>query len=315
MSSRILVTGGAGFIGSHLCERLLNDGKEITCLDNFNDFYDPEVKRDNIRSLEDNRSFTLHEGDIRDRDMVDGIFEEHRPDAVVHLAAMAGVRPSIEDPVLYADVNLTGTCVLLDTVRRFPVTNFVFGSSSSVYGAQEKVPFSEKDQVSRPISPYAATKVAGEQICYTYHHLFGIPVTCLRFFTVYGPRQRPEMAIHQFTRLIRDGEPVSVFGDGSSKRDYTYIDDIIDGIVCSLDRPFGYEIFNLGESKTIALGELVSLLEDRIGIKAVRRELPDQPGDVPITFADISRARDKLGYNPSVDIEEGIDRFLEWFLK
>lgn len=314
MAARVLITGGAGFIGSHLCERLLGEGREVVCLDNFNDFYDPAVKRDNVEPLTGNDRFHLFEGDIRDAGLLERLFREQNPDAVVHLAAMAGVRPSLEDPVLYADVNVVGTSVLLDAVRRFPVGNFLFASSSSVYCSQEKVPFSETDQVNRPISPYAATKVAGEHICYTYHHLFGIPVTCLRFFTVYGPRQRPEMAIHQFASLIRAGEEVPVFGSGSSRRDYTYIDDIIDGIMLSLSRPFGYEIFNLGESRTVELNEVVSLLEDALGARAQIVQLPDQPGDVPITYADISRAREKLGYNPSVDIETGIDCFIQWFL-
>ncbi len=314
MAERVLVTGGAGFIGSHLCERLLNGGAQVICLDNFNDFYDPAIKRNNIEAFDFKDGFKLIEGDIRNIDLLDRLFAAEKPDSVVHLAAMAGVRPSIEDPEIYSDINVTGTSALLDTVRKHPVTHFIFGSSSSVYGAQEKVPFSEDDPVNRPISPYAATKVAGEQLCYTFHHLFDIPVTCLRFFTVYGPRQRPEMAIHKFSRMIRDGQPVTLFGDGSSRRDYTYIDDIIDGIINCLDRPFGYEIFNLGESQTVSLAELVVLLEGRLGITARIERLPDQPGDVPITYADISRARKKLGYRPAVNIEAGIDRFIKWFL-
>jgi len=246
---------------------------------------------------------------------VEQVFEDHRPDAVVHLAAMAGVRPSIKDPLLYNDVNVNGTCVLLEAAKKYPVSNFLFGSSSSVYGARDTVPFSEKEEVTRPISPYAATKVAGEILCHTYHHLFNIPITCLRFFTVYGPRQRPEMAIHLFARLIRDGETVPIFGDGSSRRDYTYIGDIIDGVLRSLERPFGYEIINLGESRTVALKELVTLLEKGLKRKAKRKILPDQPGDVPITFADVSRARELLGYEPSISIEKGIEKFVEWFVR
>ncbi len=313
MPSRVLVTGAAGFIGSHLTERLLANQVAVICLDNFNDFYDPEIKRENIRVFLEDPRFTLREGDIRDQSLVEKIFVDHRPDAVIHLAAMAGVRPSIKDPLLYNDVNVNGTCVLLEAVRKYPVSNFIFGSSSSVYGARDTVPFSEKEDVTRPISPYAATKVAGEILCYTYHHLFNIPVTCLRFFTVYGPRQRPEMAIHLFARLIRDGETVPIFGDGSSRRDYTYIGDIVDGVIRSLERPFGYEIINLGESSTVPLKELVTLLEEGLGKKAKLKMLPDQPGDVPVTFADVSRARELLGYEPSISIEKGIKKFVEWF--
>ncbi len=312
---RILVTGAAGFIGSHLTERLLANQDAVICLDNFNDFYDPEIKRENIIDFMDNSRFHLIEGDIRDSDLVEKIFRDYSPDAVVHLAAMAGVRPSIEDPLLYNDVNVNGTCVLLEAARKYPVSNFIFGSSSSVYGARDTVPFSEKEEVSRPISPYAATKVAGEILCYTYHHLYNIPVTCLRFFTVYGPRQRPEMAIHMFARLIRDEEMVPIFGDGSSRRDYTYIDDIIDGVLRSLQRPFGYEIINLGESQTVALMELVTLLEKGLGKKASLEMLPDQPGDVPVTFADVSHARKLLDYEPSISIEKGIEKFVEWFME
>jgi len=238
-----------------------------------------------------------------------------RPQAVIHLAAMAGVRPSIAQPHLYNDVNITGTTVLLEAVRQYPVENFIFGSSSSVYGSHDRIPFSEGDVLSRPISPYAATKLAGEQLCFTYHHLYGIPVTCLRFFTVYGPRQRPEMAIHLFARKIASGDPVTVYGDGSSRRDYTYVCDIIDGIMRSLDRPQGFEIFNLGESRTVGLLELLRILEDAIGRKALIRYEPDQPGDVPMTCADVNKAREMLGYEPSVPIEEGIRLFVEWLEK
>ena len=315
MSSRVLVTGAAGFIGSHLTERLLANQDAVICLDNFNDFYDPQIKRENIIDFMDNSRFHLIEGDIRGSELVEKIFRDYSPDAVVHLAAMAGVRPSIEDPLLYNDVNVNGTCVLLEAARKYPVSNFIFGSSSSVYGARDTVPFSEKEEVSRPISPYAATKVAGEILCYTYHHLYNIPVTCLRFFTVYGPRQRPEMAIHMFARLIRDEEMVPIFGDGSSRRDYTYIDDIIDGVLRCLERPFGYEIINLGESQTVALMELVTLLEKGLGKKAKLEMLSDQPGDVPVTFADVSHARKLLDYEPSISIEKGIEKFIEWFVE
>jgi len=312
LDNSVLVTGGAGFIGSHLCERLVSENHRIICLDNFNHFYDPAIKRKNIEALKIADGFSLHEGDIRDADFVEQVFSTEKPGSVIHLAAMAGVRPSIEQPLLYNDVNLTGTGVILEAARRHSVTNFIFGSSSSVYGVQEKVPFSEEDTVSRPISPYAATKAAGEMLCYTYHHLFGMPVTCLRFFTVYGPRQRPEMAIHLFARKIRDGEPITVFGDGESRRDYTYIDDIIGGIVRSLAIPHGYEIFNLGESRTVSLKDLISLLENGLGKKATIQNEPDQPGDVPVTYADITRARTLLGYDPNIPVEQGVDFFVQW---
>ena len=312
MFNRVLVTGGAGFIGSHLCGKLLEQGRELLVLDNFNDFYDPAIKRRNIEPLLGKTGFSLVEGDIRDPEAVSDVFTSFRPQAVVHLAAMAGVRPSIERPLLYCDVNLAGTTVLLEAVRKNQVGHFVFGSSSSVYGASDKLPFSEEDDLSRPVSPYAATKLAGEQLCYTYHHLNGFPVTCLRFFTVYGPRQRPEMAIHMFARRIRGGEAITVFGDGKSRRDYTFVEDIIDGVVRSLDSPMGYEIFNLGESRTVSLSELITLLEENLGRKARIERLPDQPGDVPATYADVTKARRLLGYDPRVPIEEGVRRFIQW---
>ena len=311
----MLVTGGAGFIGSHLCGKLLSENRRVICLDSFNDFYDPAIKRENITALTSDDRFSVHEGDIRDPDFVETVFRSGKPEAVVHLAAMAGVRPSIEQPLLYNDINLTGTGIILEAARRHTVVNFIFGSSSSVYGAQEKVPFSEEDRISQPISPYAATKAAGEMLCYTYHHLFGIPMTCLRFFTVYGPRQRPEMAIHLFARKIRDGEPITVFGDGKSRRDYTYIDDILDGILKSLAIPHDFEIFNLGESRTVSLRELISLLEKSLGKKAVIKNQPEQPGDVPITYADISHARNTLDYDPNIPVEQGIDLFVQWLVK
>jgi UDP-glucuronate 4-epimerase len=281
-------------------------------MDNFNDFYDPAIKRRNIETALTHSDYSIKEGDIRDQELVGEVMATFRPQAVIHLAAMAGVRPSIERPHLYNDVNIAGTTVLLEAVREHPVDNFVFGSSSSVYGSHDKVPFSEEDVLSRPISPYAATKLAGEQLCFTYHHLYGIPVTCLRFFTVYGPRQRPEMAIHLFARKIMNGELITLYGDGSSRRDYTYIDDIIDGVVRSLDRPQGFEIFNLGESRTVGLSEMVSILEDAIGREANITFEPDQPGDVPLTYADVTKAVRVLGYEPSVPIEEGIRLFVKW---
>ena len=309
---RILITGGAGFIGSNLCEALLDQGREVHVLDNFNNYYDPAIKRKNIEKALTYATYSISEGDIRDQELVAEVIATFNPQAIIHLAAMAGVRPSIEKPHLYNDVNIAGTTVLLEAVREHPVQNFVFGSSSSVYGSHDRVPFSEEDVLSKPISPYAATKLAGEQLCFTYHHLFDLPISCLRFFTVYGPRQRPEMAIHLFARKIMNGESITLFGDGSSRRDYTYVDDIIDGVIRSLDRAQGFEIFNLGESRTVGLSELVSILEDTIGLKADIRFEPDQPGDVPITYADVSKAGRVLGYKPAVPIEEGIRRMVKW---
>ena len=312
MFERVLVTGGAGFIGSHLCEALLEQGREVLVLDNFNDFYDPAIKRKNVEKALTYSEYSLKDGDIRDGDLVDEIMTQFKPQAMVHLAAMAGVRPSIQKPLLYNSVNVGGTMVLLEAMKKHPVENFLFGSSSSVYGSHDKVPFSEKDILSRPISPYAATKLAGEQLCFTYHHLYGIPVSCHRFFTVYGPRQRPEMAIHLFARNILEGEPVTIYGDGSSRRDYTYVDDIIDGVIRSLDRPQDFEIFNLGESRTVGLLKMVEILQEALGLKADIRYEPDQPGDVPLTYADVSKAAEVLGYEPSTPIEDGIRRFVEW---
>ncbi len=311
----ILITGAAGFIGSHLSERLLQEGSRIICLDNLDTFYDPQIKRENLKPLLAINNFTMIEGDIRDLKLLTDIFEGNRIDIIVHIAARAGVRPSIKEPLLYYDVNVRGTTNLLEMAKNYNVKKFIFASSSSVYGENKKVPFSEDDNVDYPISPYAATKKAGELISFTYHHLYGIPVSCLRFFTVYGPGQRPEMAIHKFTRLIYEGKSIPVYGDGTSRRDYTYIDDIIAGITASVNAELGYEIINLGESKTIRLTELISLIEDNLQKKAIIEWLPDQPGDVPVTFADISKARKLLGYAPCVDIKEGVGRFVEWFLK
>ncbi len=310
---RILLTGGAGFIGSHLAESLLQDGYEIDCLDNFNDYYDPAIKRSNILIALQHPAFRLIQGDILDLPELQHQFETRGYEIVIHLAARAGVRPSIQDPLLYEKVNVQGTMHLLEMCKLYKVRKFVFASSSSVYGANTKVPFSETDPVDNPISPYAATKKAGELICHTYHHLYDISVTCLRFFTVYGPRQRPDMAIHKFVRLIYAGKPVAVFGTGQSKRDYTYIDDIIQGLRASIDKCQGYHIYNLGESNTVELKYLLHLIQDALGKRAIIEHLPDQPGDVPITFADITRAKAELNYNPQTSIEEGIERFAEWF--
>jgi UDP-glucuronate 4-epimerase len=310
----VLVTGAAGFIGSHFSERLVARGCSVVGLDNFNDYYDPAVKRRNIASLlKRPDSFRLVEGDILDVDLLKRLYAENRFDAVVHLAARAGVRPSIQEPGLYQRVNLEGTVNLLDLSVRHGVPRFVFASSSSVYGANSKVPFSEDDPVNHPVSPYAATKRAGELLAYTFHSLHGLSVHCLRFFTVYGPRQRPDMAIHKFTRLIAEGKEIPLFGNGTSRRDYTFIEDIIDGMERSLDRCKGYAIYNLGESQTIELLQLIRLIEKALGKKADLRFLADQPGDVPATFADISKARRDLGYDPKIPIESGIPAFVDWY--
>lgn len=308
--AKILVTGGAGFIGSHTSERLLARGDDVVVLDNFNDAYDPAIKRANAAAL---RKAKVVTGDIRDRELVAQLFQEHRFDGVVHLAAMAGVRPSLLDPLHYEDVNMRGTITLLEEARKRPKLRFVFASSSSVYGARDKVPFSERDDIPHPVSPYAATKRAGELMCYTYHHLYGIPITCLRFFTVYGPRQRPEMAIAKFTKALIEGQPIPFFGDGSTRRDYTYVDDIVDGVVAALDRCAGYEIYNLGESATTSLSELVEGLAQAVGVPAVLDRQPNQPGDVPLTCADVSKARALLGYEPRTPVAVGLARYVEWY--
>jgi len=310
----VLVTGGAGFIGSHLVERLLKDGHRVICLDNFDDFYDPAAKRRNLKPALQESRFRLVEGDLRDAGLLRMIFQEEKIEIIVHLAARAGVRPSIQNPLLYADVNIRGTMNLLEACREQGVGRFIFASSSSVYGNNPKIPFAEEDAVDNPISPYAATKKAGELICHTYHHLYGLDVACLRYFTVYGPRQRPEMAIHQFTRLIDRGKKVFLFGDGSSCRDYTYIDDAIEGTQEALRREHGYEIYNIGGSQTTSLLELVHLLEERMGKKALIEHLPAQPGDVGRTFADIRKAKQRLGYQPGVGMAEGLGRFVRWYL-
>jgi UDP-glucuronate 4-epimerase len=312
---QVLLTGGAGFIGSWVGERLLDQGHEVVCLDNFNAFYDPELKRANVAAALARPGYELCEGDITDRALLAELFGRRRFDAIVHLAAWAGVRPSIQRPEIYEEVNVGGTLNLLQQARATGVGRFVFASSSSVYGGRDDPPFREDDPVARPVSPYAATKRAGELLCYTWHHLFGLNVTCLRFFTVYGPRQRPEMAIHAFTRLMHRGEPVPVYGDGSSSRDYTYIDDIVDGTVRALERCEGYGIVNLGESRTTTLSRLVALIAEALGVEPRIEHHPDQPGDVPITFADVSLAREKLGYDPRVPVEIGVPRFVEWYLE
>jgi len=296
-------------------DRLLAKGCRVTVLDDFNDYYDPRIKRGNVAPHLKNPRYALVEGDIRDRQLLAQIFTEGKDkfDLVVHLAARAGVRPSLMQPSLYCDVNVVGTSLILDAAVKSGIKKFVFASSSSVYGDNEKVPFSETDSVDNPVSPYAATKRAAELVCYTYHHLFQMDIACLRFFTVYGPRQRPEMAIHKFTRLISEGKPLPMFGDGGTERDYTYIDDIIDGVISIIERHRGYEIYNLGDSNPIPLARLVKLIEETLGKKALIRREPPQPGDVRRTFADIGKARRMLGYEPRVPIEEGIRRFVRWY--
>lgn len=306
---KVLVTGGAGFIGSSVVVRLLERGDEVVILDNFNDFYDPAIKRANLKSIPGAR---VVEGDIRDQDCVHELLGAGEFDAVIHLAAMAGVRRSITDPLLYSDVNVRGTQLILRELEQCK-TRLVFASSSSVYGANEKVPFSEVEDIHQPVSPYAATKRAGELLCFTHHHLFQTPITCLRFFTVYGPRQRPEMAIHKFVDLCLKGEPIPFFGDGTTRRDYTYIDDIVDGVLRALDQPKGYRIYNLGESETISLAELVEAIGEVTGKQPILDRQPMQAGDVLVTYADISRARAELGYAPSTHLRQGLERFLTWY--
>ena len=308
--ARVLVTGGAGFIGSHVAEALLSRGDEVAVLDNFNDFYDPAIKRANAAALKGAR---IVAGDIRDEALAGKLFAEGRFDALIHLAAMAGVRPSLKDPLHYEDVNVRGTLILMEELKKRPDTRFLFASSSSVYGDRGKVPFREDDDIHRPVSPYAATKRAGELYAATYHHLYGIPTTCLRFFTVYGPRQRPEMAIHKFVDLVHRGKPIPFYGDGSTRRDYTYVDDIVDGVVRALDRCGAYEIYNLGEAATTSLSELVAWIGEATGIEPVIERLPPQAGDVTMTCADISKARTRLGYDPKTGVRDGLERFVRWY--
>src|SRR5712671_1464902 len=311
----ILITGGAGFIGSHLVERLLDEGGwRITVVDDFNDFYDPGIKRENVRRRLTNPDYKLIEADIRDYEALSQAFADTNFDCIVHLAARAGVRPSLKEPRLYVETNINGTLNLLELARIHGVKQFVFGSSSSVYGLNAKVPFSEDDPIFNPISPYAATKAGGELLCHSYAHLYDLRVVCLRFFTVYGARQRPDLAIHKFARLITAGRPIPVFGDGTTRRDYTYIDDIVAGVRAAMNYDqSNYEVINLGESRTVELRELISLLEKNLDRHAEIDRQPLQPGDVPQTFADIGKARRLLGYDPQTQIEKGIEKFVEWF--
>lgn len=320
----IVVTGGAGFIGSSLVDKLLEEGHKVIIIDNFNDFYNPQIKEENLKEIHKNmkknnvskEKFSLFKADIRDKKAIDNIFSSNKIDIVVHLAAMAGVRPSISNPELYYDVNINGTLNLLEHCKIHDIKKFIFASSSSVYGENKKVPFSENDNVDNPISPYASTKKSGELLCYTYHHLYNINIACLRFFTVYGPRQRPDLAIHKFTKLIMNGESIPFFGNGSTQRDYTYIDDIVDGIIKSIKwidvEEKRYDIFNLGESQTISLNEMVETIEAVTGKMAIKNILPMQPGDVTRTNADISKSNRILGYRPNTKFKEGIIKFVNW---
>ena len=309
-----LVTGGAGFIGSHVCERLLRDGHAVCAFDDLNDFYAPALKQANLRSLQSLAlPFTFIHGDLTDPAAVEEAFASAQFDQVIHLAARAGVRPSLQQPALYQRVNVEGTVNLLEAARARSVRKVTIASSSSVYGVNAKVPFSEADPIFSAISPYAASKLACEALGHTYHHVYGMDIAMLRFFTVYGPRQRPDLAIHKFASLISTGRPIPVFGDGSTARDYTYVTDTVDGILACTRQEFGFDIFNLGESQTVRLDYLIALLEKALGKTANIDRQPPQPGDVPITYADISKARAKLGYNPTVKIEVGIPKFVEWF--
>jgi len=309
----ILVTGAAGFIGSHVCEHFIKLGHSVIGLDNFDSFYPIEFKAQNLEDLNKSTRFQFYEADIRDKKGLDDIFRDANIEVVIHLAAKAGVRPSIESIEEYYDVNVNGTVNLLESMRKNGVKKMLFASSSSIYGNNGKVPFSETDTVDNPISPYASTKKSGELLCHVYHHLYNFDITCLRFFTVFGPRQRPDLAIHKFTRLIEEEKPIPFYGDGSTSRDYTYIADIVDGINCAINHLKGYQIFNLGESTVITLNQLVRTIENTLNKKAILNKQPMQPGDVNKTYADISRAKSEIGYNPKFDFETGIKEFVEWY--
>src|SRR4051794_31071425 len=311
---RILVTGGAGFIGSHLAEKLLAAGHKVVILDDFNDFYDPQIKHANIAGFA--KDVAICHVDLRENDSVRTVFRREKVDTIVHLAARAGVRPSIQSPRLYYDTNVIGTLHLLEAARVAEVPRFIFASSSSVYGASKTVPFSEEESLTQTLSPYGATKIAGEFLCSTYSHLYQMRIVALRYFTVYGPRQRPDLAIHQFTRRIYTGQPIDQFGDGSTRRDYTYIDDIIQGTMGALEYDGAmYDVFNLGESQTIQLKDLIVAIENALGKKAKINRLAEQAGDMPRTYADISKAKKLLGYNPTTKLNEGLPKFVQWFLQ
>ena len=311
---KIFVTGFAGFIGSHLTEKLLNEGVQIIGIDDFNDYYDPKIKEANVINFKTNKNFFFYKGDIRDKKLIDEIFTTQKIDIIVHLASRAGVRPSLKLPALYEEVNVLGTINLLEAAKNTGCKKFIFGSSSSVYGECKNIPFKETELDLKPISPYGVTKLTGERHCYTFHHLYKLPVVCLRFFTVYGPRQRPDLAIYKFTKLIDESKPIPVFGDGRYKRDFTYITEIIDGIMGAINyNKTEFEIFNLGESRTTTVTDLVKLIENAMGKKAVIDWQEIQPGDVPITYADVSKAEKLLGYKPRTALEEGIKKFVEWY--
>ena len=313
--SSILVTGGAGFIGSHLVNHLLDLGHQVHVIDDFNDFYDARIKEQNLQEAASHSNFTLHRADICDVEGIAALFRQHRFQIVAHLAARAGVWLSLERPLLYQQVNIQGTLNLLEQARHHDVEKFIFASSSSVYGNNKKVPFSEDDPVDYPISPYAATKRAGELLCHTYHHLYKMPIFCLRFFTVYGPRNRPDLAIYKFSKNIYHGDPIDVFGDGSMQRDFTYIGDIIDGVLRAIDKCNGYRIYNLGESRPVKLGDLIAAIERTVGKQAKINRKSMQPGDVTRTYADVSRASSELGYNPTTEIGAGLEKFWKWYLQ
>ncbi len=316
MTDRVLITGAAGFIGSNLSDRLLDRGAHVVGVDNFDPFYDPAEKRANVRKAADSPAFELIEADCADLPGLRAALDGRDFDVVVHLAAKAGVRPSIADPVAYARANLMGTQAMLELARERGIDRFVFGSSSSVYGNNETVPFSEDDPVEEPISPYAATKRAGELLCHAHYHLHGTAIQALRFFTVYGPRQRPDLAIRKFATLLMRGEPIPMFGDGDTERDYTWVDDIITGVISAIDRtrthPSEFEIINLGGNRTTSLRRLITLIGDALGVEPEIRRLPMQPGDVQRTYANVDKAQDLLGYQPSTPVEEGIPRFVQW---
>jgi UDP-glucuronate 4-epimerase len=309
-----LVTGGAGFIGSHVCERLLQMGHSVSAVDDLNDFYDPQLKLQNIEAIKAaHANFTFVKGDMSYKPVLERVFARGKFDQIIHLAARAGVRPSLAEPALYQRVNVEGTVKLLEFARNAGVNKVTIASSSSVYGVNSKVPFSEDDPIFSPISPYAASKLACEALGHVYHHVYGMDVVMLRFFTVYGPRQRPDLAIYKFTQLISQGKPIPVFGNGKTQRDYTYISDIVDGVIAVTQKEFGFQIFNLGEAQTVQLWYLISLIENALGKKAIIDRQPSQPGDVPVTYANIGKARSLLGYSPGIKVEQGIPLFIEWF--
>ncbi|MCC6448494.1 MAG: GDP-mannose 4,6-dehydratase [Chitinophagaceae bacterium] len=314
-NKHILLTGGAGFIGSHLANALLELGNKVTVIDNFDPFYSKEIKLKNIQSLVQNTNFKFQEMDIREMDQLQTHCNESY-DMIVNFAAKAGVRPSIENPLEYQSVNVAGTQNLLEFAKIKKINHFVFASSSSVYGVNPHVPWKESDYVLNPISPYASTKISGELLGHVYSHLYNIRFVALRFFTVFGPRQRPDLAIHLFTKKIMNGEPINMFGDGSTRRDYTYVDDIVSGIIgaCTYDEKM-FEVFNLGNSQTVTLNEMISTIENTLSKKAIIHQMPEQPGDVPITFSDITKAKEKLNFNPQTSLKEGVEKFVEWLNK